>query len=277
MAGFKLFESDRKEYSFLNTEVPSTLEYAYHALALDEERQAFSPTIWESPKPGAASNLKLLKQCWFPGVHSNVGGGYQDTSVADITLAWMVAQLEQHLYFDPDYVLRQQKLNEKFYNSHNVPIRSWAMGRIRKSDAGAMNALTGRQSRTPGEYHATDPMTGKQTSRRLTDTCEFMHPSVEYRILQDGPGLATSDTDLGHGTYIPVALKDWSYVAPGEPSSDEDFQLDGSAARWDGFGKWIVRREDGSTTFIVEERFENGSQEMKLVDAWPGVAEKVIT
>lgn len=276
--GYKLFTSSRKEYSFINTEVPANLGYAYQALALDEGRESFSPTIWESPKPGSSSSLKLLKQCWFPGVHSNVGGGYQDTSIADITLAWMISQLGRHLSFDPEYVPLRQKQNEQFYVDHNVPVRSWAMGQIRKSDTGALNTILGRQARTPGEYHATDPTTGKQTDRKLTKTCEFMHPSVRYRIEQKGLGLATSDKDPGQGTYQPVALNDWTYCAPGQPWPKKELRLsEEDADKWEAYGKWIVQRTDGDATFVVEESIEKGSEEMELIGAWPGVAEKVLT
>lgn len=63
VAGFKLFSSERKEYSFVNTEVASDVEYAFQALGLDEERKTFAPTVWESSKLGSNSRLKLLKQC----------------------------------------------------------------------------------------------------------------------------------------------------------------------------------------------------------------------
>jgi hypothetical protein len=35
-------------------------------------------------------NSTDLRQVWFPGSHSNVGGGYEDQEIADITLAWSV-------------------------------------------------------------------------------------------------------------------------------------------------------------------------------------------
>lgn len=59
--------------------------------------------------------LKELKQSWFPGVHTTVGGGFQDTSISDLTLAWMMTQLSQFLAFDPGYLVRQSKANEDLY------------------------------------------------------------------------------------------------------------------------------------------------------------------
>ena len=95
-----------KPFSFVNCKVSKQVEHAFHALAIDERRGPFSPTLWE--QPDAPNVLKVLKQCWFPGVHSNVGGWYPDAGQANISLAWMVSQLEDTdggiLTFDPDYL-----------------------------------------------------------------------------------------------------------------------------------------------------------------------------
>jgi len=36
-----------KEYAFYDTSLGNCIEHAFHALALDERRSSFSPTIWE--------------------------------------------------------------------------------------------------------------------------------------------------------------------------------------------------------------------------------------
>lgn len=66
------FPAHHQEYSFLDTRVANNVEHAFHALALDEQRKPFAPSVWE--RPTDPSKLKVLKQVWFPGVHSNVGG-----------------------------------------------------------------------------------------------------------------------------------------------------------------------------------------------------------
>lgn len=75
-----------KEFSFVNTKVAQKVQHAFHAVALDEQRNLFSPTLWE--EPDQPHQLKALKQVWFPGVHSNVGGSYSDAGMSNITLAW---------------------------------------------------------------------------------------------------------------------------------------------------------------------------------------------
>jgi hypothetical protein len=61
---------------------------AYQALAIDERRQEFPPTLWI--QPATADPNQVLEQVWFAGVHCDVGGGYADTSLSDITLSWML-------------------------------------------------------------------------------------------------------------------------------------------------------------------------------------------
>jgi Uncharacterized alpha/beta hydrolase domain (DUF2235) len=80
-----------KKYAFVDTNVESNIEYAFQALALDEHRGPFTPTIWAAP----IDPPRELKQCWFRGVHCDVGGGgYPDQELANLNLAWMMTQLE---------------------------------------------------------------------------------------------------------------------------------------------------------------------------------------
>lgn len=55
---------------------------------LREHRNPFYPTLWEWPD--STNSLKTLKQFWFPGTHSNIGGSYADAGISNITLAWMI-------------------------------------------------------------------------------------------------------------------------------------------------------------------------------------------
>jgi uncharacterized protein (DUF2235 family) len=76
----------RRKYLFHDTELSGTVQHAFHALAIDELRAPFEPTLWkEKPKPD-----QLVSQTWFAGVHSDVGGGYAGTDLSDITLQWMM-------------------------------------------------------------------------------------------------------------------------------------------------------------------------------------------
>src|SRR6202044_3885656 len=62
------------------------------SLALNEARAPYSPTLWTKE----IDNDQILKQVWFPGIHTSNGGGNAVYSISDITLAWMVQKLKNH-------------------------------------------------------------------------------------------------------------------------------------------------------------------------------------
>ncbi|MGC9439885.1 DUF2235 domain-containing protein [Streptomyces sp. WG5] len=89
-----------RRWAFHNTELSSRVKAAFHALAADEQRSAFRPTLWHQ-QAGSAAQGQELKQVWFAGVHSDVGGGYEETGLSDIALLWMVDQARRYgLEFD---------------------------------------------------------------------------------------------------------------------------------------------------------------------------------
>lgn len=102
---------------------------ACHALSLDDERTTFHPVLWNEdgvPK-------EKLWQVWFSGVHSNVGGGYPDDSLAHIPLFWIMKEAEANgLHFktapnkpanpDPDMMVFAEWRRDKdgrLYDSRN--------------------------------------------------------------------------------------------------------------------------------------------------------------
>ncbi len=47
-----------------------------HAMAIDDRRYMFHPTLYLESQPGVTRAGTSIRQVWFPGVHANVGGGY---------------------------------------------------------------------------------------------------------------------------------------------------------------------------------------------------------
>lgn len=76
------------DYSFHDTTLSRTVQTARHALSMDEQRASFQPTLWTHDPAGDA------KQIWFPGVHSDVGGGYRETGLSDGALKWMIEEAQ---------------------------------------------------------------------------------------------------------------------------------------------------------------------------------------
>lgn len=91
----------RRKYQFHDVQLSRIVDYACHAVAIDEQRGQFKPTLWEvSPE-----KEHQVEQVWFAGVHSNVGGGYPDTGLSDIALEWMLDRAMAHgLNVDDEYV-----------------------------------------------------------------------------------------------------------------------------------------------------------------------------
>ena len=72
-------------FRFADTDLSSKAASGFHALAIDEHRADFAPTMW-NPRTG-------IEQVWFAGAHADVGGGYEESGLSDFGLAWMADHL----------------------------------------------------------------------------------------------------------------------------------------------------------------------------------------
>jgi uncharacterized protein (DUF2235 family) len=70
------------------------IEIGRHAIAIDERRAFFRTNLWIPKGPPPHSGPRDLKQVWFPGVHSDVGGGYPEpeSGLSKIALRWMLKE-----------------------------------------------------------------------------------------------------------------------------------------------------------------------------------------
>src|SRR5690554_1323113 len=107
-------------YLFHDTQPSTIINHARHAVSIDENRQDFEPTLWSS-RAGID-----LKQVWFAGVHTDIGGGYLDRSLGDVPGEWMAKEaqacglgLEPHFFqrLKPDYAGRQHNEYKGFYKA----------------------------------------------------------------------------------------------------------------------------------------------------------------
>lgn len=87
----KAFASaDDQLYGFHDTGPCKLVKHGCHAMAVDENRHDFVPTLWT----GDAFPDTVIEQVWFAGVHADVGGGYKTRRLADIPLVWMAKKAE---------------------------------------------------------------------------------------------------------------------------------------------------------------------------------------
>jgi uncharacterized protein (DUF2235 family) len=89
-----------------------------HAVSIDERRCFFVNNLWGDPLPG-----KNIKQVWFAGVHSDVGGSYIDSqsALSNITLEWMICEAIQFgLLVVPEKVLILGQVGGSFNQPPNL-------------------------------------------------------------------------------------------------------------------------------------------------------------
>jgi uncharacterized protein (DUF2235 family) len=153
----------RDFYEFHDTNLGPHVEYAFHAMALDEHRKDFEPTLWQQTAEGK-QNGQTLQQVWFAGAHSNVGGGYEEHGLSDIALAWMASRVAPLLALDIEGYLKPKR-----------DMRSlWGCGKLYDSAEGQWK-LRPRIDRRPF-----DPAIRSRTE-------EAIHSSVAARLATGAP------------------------------------------------------------------------------------------
>jgi uncharacterized protein (DUF2235 family) len=92
----------KQDMHFLNTGIRVSNKFAFHAMAIDEHRKAFAPTLWtvdyakDAPPPHHHRTLSQVEQRWFVGAHANVGGGCESDLLAQTPLKWMMDKAAAH-------------------------------------------------------------------------------------------------------------------------------------------------------------------------------------
>ncbi len=111
-----------RKFQFHDTALSDFVKSARHAVAIDETREDFEPTLWGNlaelnQKAGSdASDVHALyQQKWFPGVHSSVGGGAEWRGLSDQALLWVwIGAMQAGLQFDTSQHSRIFELAPKF-------------------------------------------------------------------------------------------------------------------------------------------------------------------
>lgn len=145
---------NRRRHAFHDVQLSRIVDVACHALAIDERRAAFQPTLW-STKPDPRQRVQ---QQWFPGAHSGVGGGYAAAGLSDVALGWMMDEAAE--------------AGLVFTRGARARLRPDPAGKLVDSRSGLWRFLPGGW-RTIGAA-ATQPQT--------------LHPSALQRHLAPAPG-----------------------------------------------------------------------------------------
>ncbi|MGZ0079676.1 DUF2235 domain-containing protein [Methylomonas sp. YC3] len=98
-------------HNFYDFKLNNSIQNAYHALSIDDERQTFHPLVWDERHFN-----NTVEQVWFAGVHSNVGGGYPRTGMSDVALVWMLEKAMAHGLIVYDDVLTSYRESANVYD-----------------------------------------------------------------------------------------------------------------------------------------------------------------
>jgi uncharacterized protein (DUF2235 family) len=199
-------------YQFLNTGLRQNDEFAFHALAIDEHRKAFAPTLWSNQgATGAARRpIERTEQRWFTGAHANVGGGYFNDSLPQLPFKWLAQKAESlglsfSGQFDVDPAARTAKptdsysdfmwglyrvytLNRPYYRPIGVPPKSEGEGVVNINetiDASVFERWRGDSSYRP-------PGLQNWASAKSVDP-----GAITTTVRADDPGIVVADPQDG--------------------------------------------------------------------------------
>ena len=218
----------------LPNRVPSPrVQRACHALALDDERTTFHPVLWDESQeqiPGAGQIREIsderISQVWFSGMHSNVGGGYPDDSLARIPQYWIMTEAQKcGLRFksapnaDPDSLINTSAARDKdgrLYDS-----RSGLGGYYRYGPRNLAELCHDKFSETPGDQvNIRLPKIHESVFRRIQNNahpCAPLGIPAEYEVVTDAGQILPAhanpyETPLQSGARAKAQESIWNAV-----------------------------------------------------------------
>jgi len=106
------------------------IKNVYHAVSLDERRTQYWPHLMIGQAEDAPDST--VEEVWFAGVHSDIGGGYDDKMLSHIPLHWMLSKVSNKLDIKTGF-LDSLKLEpcSKMHNSEKGPVFTFFQKRSR--------------------------------------------------------------------------------------------------------------------------------------------------
>lgn len=158
-----------QKWAFHDTQLSSHVDAAYHAVAIDERREPFRPTLWEARATEAPD--QVVEQVWFAGTHSDVGGGTKDDVLADLTLWWMQQRaLAEGLGLRDDAQARDPR---------------WTTGPIHESRTGVFR-LSKKLERPIGVVDPEHERASSTAVERLDLDASYRPPELERYLARGG-------------------------------------------------------------------------------------------
>ena len=95
---------------FTNNHISPNIQRAVHLLAIDESRKIFTPSLMNH-KEG------ITHEVWFPGVHSDIGGSYQEDQIARASLHYMLKKWNEWLI---DQQIDPLSIDNEAYDKYTI-------------------------------------------------------------------------------------------------------------------------------------------------------------
>jgi hypothetical protein len=174
---------DPTAHSFHDTNLSPVVANARHAVAIDEKRQSFIPTLWEN-----TDNRPTVQQVWFPGAHGDVGGGYGRVGLSDGALGWMIEEAGH--------------LGLGFRNNVIEQLSPDPLAQVHDSVTGIFKSLKTRPRDVP-LFSATNPLLHESAKKR------YATPP-----LSQGPYWKTKRLGDNESTTVDVFARDrWNFTS----------------------------------------------------------------
>lgn len=120
------------QHRFHDFSLSESVDHARQALSIDEERRTFHPVLWDPLDP---DSNQTLRQVWFAGVHTDVGGGYPEAGLGDIALTWLMKEavakglrIYPHHEYEPapnPHGLMHNSRGKPWLKLYRRQVRSW--------------------------------------------------------------------------------------------------------------------------------------------------------
>ena len=172
---FSLFQ-----HKFHDLKLSESVETAVQALAIDDERKTFHPVLWEPE----CMDHQTVHQVWFTGMHTDVGGGYSEHGLSDISLNWLTEQAVE--------------CGIRIYPDHKVKITEDATDQMHDSRGQGMKKLFSRMARSWDDERSDTPI---------------VHRSVQVRI-DAGSNLEHNDEYQPWIVEVNHSTEPWSWATP---------------------------------------------------------------
>lgn len=168
------------QHKFHDLKLSESVETAVQALAIDDERKTFHPVLWEPE----CMDHQTVHQVWFTGMHTDVGGGYSEHGLSDISLNWLTDQAVE--------------CGIRIYSDHKVKITEDATAKMHDSRGQGMKKLFRRKARSWDDERSDTPI---------------VHRSVEVRI-DAGSSLPHNDEYQPWIVEVDHSTEPWSWATP---------------------------------------------------------------